>query len=165
MNKVGKFEKVSIVQYSRDTGLLEDNLYTIYRDIKLPLRATVGSCGYDFFSPLDIELKAGETVVVHTGIRCRIQEGWFLMICPRSGLGFKYRVQLDNTVGIIDQDYYGASNEGHIILKITNDGKEGKTAKILANNGFAQGIFLPFGITEDDCVTDKRDGGFGSTSR
>ncbi len=47
-----------------------------------------------------------------TGIRVRMQNGWVLQCFPRSGLGFKFRLQLNNTVGIIDSDYYGSDNEG-----------------------------------------------------
>ena len=84
---------------------------------------------------------------------------------PRSGLGFKFRLQLNNTVGIIDSDYFYSDNEGHIFAKITNDSNEGKTMKIGADTGFMQGIFVEYGITVDDDVTDVRNGGFGSTTR
>ena len=84
---------------------------------------------------------------------------------PRCGLGFKYRMQLNNTVGIIDSDYYFSSNEGHIFTKITNDSNEGKTIEIKAGQGFMQGIFVEFGITFDDDTTALRDGGFGSTTK
>ena len=99
-----------------------------------------------------------------TGIRARIADGWVLCLFPRSGLGFKYRLQLNNTVGVIDSDYYRSDNEGHIFCKITNDSREGKTLSVKAGEGFVQGIFLPFGITEDDASTEKRNGGFGSTT-
>ena len=135
------------------------------KSVKMPKRATVGSAGYDFYAPFDIELKPGETVKVPTGIRAKISEGWVLTIYPRSGLGFKYRLQLNNTVGIVDADYYGSSNEGHIYIKITNDTNENRVVKIKEGEGFAQGIFLPFGVTEDDEVTEIRDGGFGSTTK
>ncbi|MBR4224224.1 MAG: deoxyuridine 5'-triphosphate nucleotidohydrolase [Oscillospiraceae bacterium] len=134
-------------------------------EVPLPRRATSGSAGYDFFAPYDIDLAPMETAVVPTGIRCRIDEGWFLMIAPRSGLGCKYRLSLDNTVGIIDSDYYHSDNEGHIIIKMTNCTTEGKTIHIPAGTAFAQGIFLPYGITCDDDVTDMRNGGFGSTTK
>ena len=84
---------------------------------------------------------------------------------PRSGLGFKFKLQLNNTVGIIDQDYYYSNNEGHIFLKLTNDTRENKTVEVKAQNGFAQGIFLEYGITYDDDVADERNGGFGSTTK
>ena len=87
-----------------------------------------------------------------------------LKIYPRSGLGFKYRLQLNNTVGIIDSDYFYSDNEGHIFIKITNDSNEEKTVQVAAGTGFAQGIFLEYGITEDDDTEAMRNGGFGSTT-
>ena len=48
-----------------------------------------------------------------------MQPEWVLKCYPRSGLGFKYRLQLNNTVGIIDSDYFYSDNEGHIFSKIT----------------------------------------------
>lgn len=95
----------------------------------------------------------------------RIDDGWVLKIYPRSGLGFKYRLQLNNTVGIIDSDYYGSDNEGHIQIKLTNDSREGKCLEVKEGTGFAQGIFLEYGITVDDETTEERNGGFGSTTR
>lgn len=100
-----------------------------------------------------------------TGIRAEIADGWVLQLYPRSGLGFKFRLQMNNTVGIIDSDYFYADNEGHIFIKLTNDTNEGKTVSIKQGDGFAQGIFLPFGITEDDDADGERRGGFGSTTK
>ena len=169
MQKIAKFEKVSYLQFEKDFiknfGENSD-IKKIYDEIKLPRRATTGSAGYDFFAPVDINLKAGETLLIPTGIRAKISDGWVLNIYPRSGLGFRHRLQLDNTVGIIDSDYYGSSNEGHIMIKISCDSYNGDNAVFVeAGSGFAQGIFLPFGITEDDDVCEVRDGGFGSTSK
>ena len=90
-----------------------------------------------------------------------MNDGWVLAVFPRSSLGFKYRLQLNNTVGIIDSDYFFSDNEGHIFVKLTNDTKEDKTVELAEGAGFAQGIFLPFGITEDDDCTEARNGGFG----
>ena len=168
MEKVAKFEKVSFEQYEKDykdrIGDSKD-INKVYEDIIFPKRATVGSAGYDFFAPIDITLAPNETITVPTGIRAKINEGYVLLIFPRSGLGFKYRLQLDNTVGVIDADYYGAKNEGHILVKITNDSKENKTLTIPKGTGFAQGIFMPFGITVDDSTSDIREGGMGSTTK
>ncbi len=129
----------------------------------MPERATVGSAGYDFYSPLDFVLEPGQTIKIPTGIRAKIEDGWVLMIFPRSGLGFKFRIQLNNTVGVIDSDYYGSDNEGHIFIKITNDSNEGKTLSLKKGDGFAQGVFLPYGVTSDDEAAALRNGGFGST--
>ncbi len=161
MKKIAKFEKVSYEQFAKDFG---ENSQAIYENIKLPKRATKGSAGYDFFAPFDFSLKPGETIKVVTGIRARIDDSWVLNIYPRSGLGFKFRLALDNTVGIIDSDYYNSSNEGHIMRKITNNSLEGKTIEVESGTAFAQGIFLEYGITVDDAADGIRDGGFGSTS-
>ena len=167
MKRVAKFYKVSYEQFSeayKDTFGGDDNeVKRVYDSIELPKRATAGSAGYDFYTPVDIKLEPGQTVKIPTGIRAKMDEDWVLMIFPRSGLGFKYRLQLNNTVGVIDSDYYNSDNEGHIFIKITNDSNEGKTMEVAAGGGFAQGIFMPYGITEDDEVTDVRNGGFGST--
>lgn len=167
-NKVAKFYKVSFKQFKADwldvfPETLASEIEKIYDDIKLPKRGTKGSAGYDFYAPVDISLKNGEGIKIPTGIRAEISEGWVLMCFPRSGLGFKYRMQLDNTVGVIDSDYFDAENEGHIMIKITNDSKYAKLMEVSAGKGFAQGIFMPFGITVDDDSNDLRVGGFGST--
>lgn len=166
MKRIAKFEKVSYEQFaSAFEGESEEVIQQIYDNIQLPRRATSGSAGYDFFSPIDITLKPGETIKIATGIRVKMEPDWVLKLYPRSGLGFKYRLQLNNTVGIIDSDYYGSDNEGHIFSKITNDTKEGKTIVIKAGEGFMQGIFIEYGITVDDEVHEVRNGGFGSTTR
>ena len=167
MQKVAKFSKVSFEQFNE--GWQEAFGQAVERDeydaLKLPTRATVGSAGYDFFSPLAFTLEPGETIKVPTGIRAEIAEGWVLMLFPRSGLEFKYRLQMNNTVGIIDSDYFYSDNEGHIFVKLTNDSKANKTVIVEAGQGFVQGLFIPFGITEDDNVSALRNGGFGSTTR
>ena len=163
MKKIAKFEKVSFNQFEKDYKESE-NLKEIYDGIVLPKRATKGSAGYDFYAPQDFSLKMGETIKIPTGIRAKIDDGWVLKIYPRSGLGFKFRLQLDNTVGIIDSDYYFSSNEGHIMIKITNNSLEDKTVTVEKGSAFAQGIFLEYGITFDDDADGVRDGGFGSTT-
>ena len=163
MKQVAQFYKVSKEQFLADFE--GEHAEAVYEAIKLPKRATVGSAGYDFFAPVDITLAPGETAKIATGIRVRIDDGWVLKLYPRSGLGFKFRLQMNNTVGIIDSDYYNSDNEGHIFAKITNDSNEGKTVAIKQGEGFMQGIFVEYGITYDDEVTEKRNGGFGSTTK
>ncbi len=161
-----KFEKVSFEQFKNDFSELvqdETRIKEIYDNLNLPRRKTKGSAGYDFESPLDFTLNPGETIKIPTGIRVFIEEEYFLAIFPRSSLGFKYRLQLDNTVGIIDSDYYYAKNEGHIMVKITNDSKD-KVLNIKASDGFCQGIFLKYYVG-DDVVLEERTGGFGSTNK
>lgn len=163
MKRIAKFEKVSLARFVADFSGVAGA--TEYDTIKLPKRATKGSAGYDFYSPIDFTLAPNETIKIATGIRAYMEDGWVLKIYPRSGLGFKYRLGLNNTVGIIDQDYYYSDNEGHIQIKITNASNEGKTLSVKKGEAFAQGIFVEYGITFDDDVTDVRNGGFGSTNK
>ncbi len=164
MKKVAKFHKVSLDQFIKDWELPGDP-HEIYQKITLPTRATKGSAGYDFFSPISFTLEPNQTIKIPTGIRIEMEPNYVLQIYPRSGLGFKYRLQLNNTVGIIDSDYFYSDNEGHIFAKITNDSNENKSITIQQNEGFMQGILMEFGITVDDKVTTKRNGGLGSTSK
>lgn len=171
MLRVAEFFKVSPKQFMesiRDVkpSLSDSEILDMHNHVlKLPERATKGSAGYDFVTPFDITLSPGQTAKIPTGIRAKMEPGWVLMIFPRSGLGFKYRLQLNNTVGIIDEDYFYSDNEGHIYIKITNDSNEGKMLQIKAGEAFAQGIFVPFGITMNDECDGIRNGGFGSTSK
>ncbi len=167
--RIAQFYKVSFGQFCE--GMKDafgqadpEELRKIYGKLKLPKRATAGSAGYDFFAPLALTLKPGETVKIPTGIRVRMEENWVLKCYPRSGLGFRYRLQLNNTVGIIDSDYFFSDNEGHIFSRVTNDTNEGKTITIPEGSGFMQGVFVEYGITLDDNAAGIRNGGFGSTT-
>lgn len=180
MNRIAKFEKVSYEQFKKDwldtfakkfnecdEDVFESIIREIYDSIKLPKRATSGSAGYDFFCPSNLMIEVDKAVKIPTGIRCKMDSGWVLKAYPRSGHGFKFGIHLANTVGIIDEDYYGSDNEGHIFIKLVNDSIMGmaKPVEIKKGDAFCQGIFVPFGITVDDEATEVRNGGFGSTSR
>ena len=170
MHRIAKFHFVSPGQFltAMQEGYpqyTEAQIKEMYENLKLPRRATKGSAGYDFFSPADFTIKPGETIKIPTGIRVEMDQEWVLKCYPRSGLGFKYRLQLNNTVGIIDSDYFYSDNEGHIFSKLTNDTREDKTIQIPAGTGFMQGIFVEYGITVDDDADAVRNGGFGSTTK
>ena len=167
MNGIAEFKKVSREQFFGDLAAVfgeSVDCEAAYAAVQLPKRATAGSAGYDLVSPVSVTLYPGQSVKIPTGIRALMENGWVLLIFPRSGLGFKYRLQLDNTVGVIDSDYAFSDNEGHIFVKITNDGHEGRPVVIEAGSRFAQGIFVPFGVTVDDEASAVRNGGFGSTN-
>ena len=167
--KVGRFEKVSYDQFLKDwnSEFGEDNTYygisarTAYCELDIPTRSTSGSAGYDFHSPVPFTLNPGEEIKIPTGIRAFMIDGFVMMIFPRSSLGFKYRLQLANSVGIVDEDYVYSDNEGHIWIKFVNNGN--KRISIEKGDKIAQGIFVPFGITFDDKTEETRNGGIGST--
>ena len=184
MNRVGEFEKVSFEQFysaMRDEFFTEKPVLTddnasnedefrayvkdMYDKIELPKRATSGSAGYDVKSPFSFSLIVGEVIKIPTGIRVKIEDGWFLAALPRSGLGFKHGLRVLNTVGIIDSDYYYSDNEGHIFIKIKKGFENENPLVVNSGDGFAQVIFLPYGITESDDAQGVRNGGFGSTDK
>lgn len=170
MQRVAQFFKVSPENFINAMKedfpqYTEEDIRDMYDSLSLPKRATKGSAGYDFYAPFAFSLPPGTTIKVPTGIRVKIDESWVLKLYPRSGLGFKYRLQFNNTVGVIDSDYFNSDNEGHIFIKLTNDSNEGKTLDVTAGMGFAQGIFVEYGITVDDDADGVRNGGFGSTTK
>lgn len=161
-----KFEKVSFEQFKSDMTqeysiFSDEDLKRMYDNIKLPQRSTKGSAGYDFYAPLSFQIK-DTNLLICTGIRVRMPSDYFLMLVPRSGLGFKTGTHLANTIGIIDSDYYYSDNEGHIKAKLV----PGFNEKIIKEgDGFMQGIFVKYYTTEDDQADGVRNGGFGSTDR
>lgn len=174
---VAEFEKVSSETYHQmctqssevmlkipDIGIVGTDTYL--SRLKLPKRSTLGSAGYDFFIPYDLTIRAGETVLIPTGIKVKMAEGYVLMMYPRSSLGFKYNMTLDNTVGVIDSDYYDNENtEGHISVKMTNHSD--KDCFIPKGSAFCQGVIHRYYVTDNDHLTEKqkRVGGYGSTDK
>lgn len=173
MNKIAKFEKVNFEQFFKDykdtfcIGFLKADeivhIKEVYDGITLPKRGTAKSAGYDFVSPIDFELHPNERIKVPTGIRCDMNENWALFLYVRSSVGFKYETILTNGTGIVDADYYNADNEGHIFVKLRNDGE--KILNVKAGERLVQGIFVPYGITVDDIAEGERYGGIGSTGK
>ncbi len=114
-----KFEKISLSQFIKDTGLTEAE----YHKYRLPKRSTKHSAGYDFATLTDFTLKPKEIKLIPTGIKANMNENEVLMLYIRSSLGFKYNLRMCNQVGIIDKDYYNnKDNEGHIFVKLQNEG-------------------------------------------
>ena len=177
-DQIATFEYVSVAQYINarheinNSCIDDDELIREYKSIKIPSRATRGSVGFDFYLPFDIELDYAESIVIPTGIRCKIDEGFSLDIYPKSGLGFKHFTTIANTVGIIDSDYYYSDNEGHIIVKLINKGfnvsNGGRTLIRKQGESFVQGILHEcFGATNDldNREMKIRNGGFDSTNK
>lgn len=178
----GHFAKVSYEQFLKDyivsigysttqmEKILKDeefdfsHIKEIYDNIQLPQRATDGSAGYDFFSPFGFNLGDGEDITIPTGIRCKLPSGVFLGLYPKSGLGFKFGLRLLNTVGIVDEDYYGSDNEGHIHVKIRVENDRGKVLSVNDNAPFCQGMIQEYHTFASEVPPKKiRNGGFGST--
>lgn len=151
---------------------------------ELPRRSTLYSAAYDFFAPEDIHLIPGQWTDVDTGVSFDGEEKlsmymtsvlsvvgmpdatleedkqidrWFLMCLPRSGQGFRHKVRMASTVGLIDMDFRQT-----IKARLTADDE----ITIPQGTAFMQGIFLPYLTLEDEIVpTEERKGGFGSTDK
>lgn len=162
------FEKISQNQYYRDFEEIVKKYfsgeYTTYEEIQLPRRATALSAGYDIFSTIDFQLLPNEDIKIPTGIKVYMQNDEVLKIYPRSGLGFRYYSRLANSVGIIDADYIQAKNEGHIWVKLRNEGT--KPMLIKKGEAICQAIFEKYLLADwDSFEGEMRIGGFGSTSK
>ena len=156
-----KFEIISINQFNKDFK----NIDTKYDDIIIPKRSTKFSAGYDFYMPYDLTIKKNEVVLIPTGIKVMLNSDEFLGIYIRSSLGFKYNVRMCNQVGIIDSDYYNnSSNEGHIFVKLKNEGDNDIILK--KYDRYVQGIIQKYYIVDNEKeVEDIRVGGIGSSKR
>ena len=169
--RMAKFEKISYEQFVKDIpSYVKDRdpkwLEYLYDEIRLPERATIGSAGYDFFFPYDtISLASGCSIVIPTGIKCYMESGWWLGLFPKSKFGINYRLKLDDTVSVIDNDYYNCKdNEGHIFVKMTNNDVQKRVIYINHEAAFCQGVFMIHGLTYNDNATGIRTGGLGSTN-
>lgn len=155
-----KFEKISLNQFIKDTGLTEKE----YNEYNLPKRSTKYSAGYDFVTLTDFTINPNEIKLIPTGIKADMNDKEVLMIYIRSSLGFKFNIRMCNGTGIIDKDYYNnKDNEGHIFVKLQNEGNTPK--KFKKGENIVQGIFLNYLTVDNEMeITKERVGGVGSTN-
>ena len=129
----------------------------------IPVRATSGSCGYDFATPVDIECLPHKVTKVQTNIKAIFPKGNVLMLFVRSSVGIKRHIMLANGTGIIDSDFANnPDNEGNITIALYNYGDE--VQRFNAGERIAQGIFVKYDIVDfDEAVSTQRVGGIGSS--
>lgn len=127
---------------------------------EMPKRATKHSCGYDFHMPYDLEVKAGEEVMIDSEVSFEdgdLRDNQFMMLCPRSSLGMRYGMRFLNSVGIIDADYRDT-----IKAKIITE----KDMSLKKGDRFMQGIIMTYDTLSFEIEpTEERVGGLGSTGR
>lgn len=131
-------------------------------EIKLPTRGSAKSAGYDFYLPKDLKLLPGEKKMIFTDVKAFMPDGWVLLVFIRSSLAIKHGLMLSNNVGVVDCDYYSnEGNDGNIGINIVNT--SGITVDLKAGDRVTQGVFVPFGVVNNDTTSKERKGGFGST--
>lgn len=153
------FEKISFDQFKKDIS----NNNEMYNSYSLPKRSTINSAGYDFEALYDFEIKPGETKKIPLGIKASMNSDEVLLLFVRSSQGFKYNIRMCNQVGVIDSDYYNnLDNEGHIFIKLKNEGNDNYVVK--AGNKICQGIFINYLLVDNEEKNErKRLSGIGST--
>jgi dUTP pyrophosphatase len=130
--------------------------------VVLPKRSTAHSAGYDFMTLKEYDIKPGQRVMIETGLKAQMDDDDVLLVFPRSSLAVKKGLRLSNSVAVIDADYFSnPANDGHIMINLFNFGSE--TVHLAQGERFAQGIFVKYGVTEDDETAGIRQGGYGST--
>ena len=156
-----KFEKISFEQFKKD---IKDDK-NLYNEYSLPKRGTKNAAGYDFYALYDYTLKPGEIMKIPTGIKVCMEEDDVLFLIDRSSMGFKYNVRMCNQVGVIDADYYNNNdNEGHMWIKIQNEGDKDYIVK--KGDAMIQGIFMKYlKVDDEEIIENERIGGIGSTNK
>ena len=133
------------------------------KQTKMPVRATKNSCGYDFYSPIDITIKPMQSELIWTNVKAQFNEGEMLKLFVTSKMGNKH-IMLANGTGIIECDYFeNPSNDGNLGFRLLNLGSEDYVIK--RGDKIGQGVFTYFlKCDNEEEVTTVRTGGFGSTS-
>ena len=138
------------------------------KNINLPIRKTKYAAGYDIEAAEDCSIhsfkKGMKPTLVKTGLKAYMQEDEVLILANRSSNPGKKGLILANSIGVIDKDYYGNSdNDGHIMFAFYNIKEE--DIEIKKGDCIGQGIFQKYFVVDNDVARGERIGGFGSTSR
>lgn len=141
------------------------NIKKLRSDAIIPTYGSVCSAGADLYACEDnaVTIGVGQTVLIHTGIAMAIPEGYVGLVYARSGLATKKGLAPANKVGVIDSDY-----RGEIMVALHNHGSVPQTVE--SGERIAQIVFTPYAPAEflavDELdVTERGEGGFGSTGR
>ena len=135
----------------------------VHPNAKIPTYAHDTDAGADVYVPEDVIIAPGARGQrVDTGFKMAMAPGWYMAVCPRSGLSYKTTMRIANTPGTLDCDY--RDNVGILIDNLSDE-----TIVIHAGDRIAQFILHPVhrfkGVVTDDVnqIGENRGGGFGST--
>ncbi len=139
------------------------NVKKLSERAKLPVYGSAFAAGADLCALDAVEIPAGETKFVHTGIAVELPAGTVGLVYARSGLACKQDLAPANKVGVIDCDY-----RGEIMVALHNHGTEPRTVN--AGDRIAQLVVAPYYVAEFEeaeelSETVRGAGGFGSTGK
>ena len=147
------------IEFTWDTGA--------DRSLGLPFYASAGAAGADlqanFVDRSGVTLEAGARVLVPTGLRLAIPEGYEVQLRPRSGLALKHGITLPNAPGTIDSDYRGPL--GVIVMNAGQEPFEIEHGMRIAQMVVAPVVRAEIELVEVLSETVRGSGGFGSTGR
>ena len=140
---------------------------SVIRNVKTPTRGTGKSAGIDFYVPNDYtgqtELIPGESVLIPSGIRAKVPEGFMLAAFNKSGVCTKKKLIVG--ASIVDEDY-----QGEIHIHLINAGDD--VATFERGDKLVQFILVPVNYEGIEVVdntelfeqkSERGEGGFGST--
>ncbi len=146
--------------------------------VRLPEYANDYDSGMDVFANEEVEIMPLDTVIVKTGIKLAIPEGYEIQVRPRSGISFNTPLRIPNSPGTIDSGYrdelgiivHNTSNEDlGEIYTIREKGNKPGRYKILKGDRICQIVLSQVPRMEFERVeavseigTDRK-GGFGSS--
>jgi dUTP pyrophosphatase len=133
------------------------------KGLPTPTYATEGAAGLDVVAAEDVTLAPGQRHAVATGFAIAIPEGYEVQVRPRSGLALKHGITCLNTPGTIDHDYRGEVKV--ILANLGSDAFEVRRGERIAQLVPAPVQKAAFVVTDNLSVTQRGEGGFGSTGQ
>ena len=141
------------------------NVKKLNENAKLPTYGSTYAAGADLYAceETSVEIPAGETRFIHTGIAVELPLGTVGLVYARSGLACKQDLAPANKVGVVDCDY-----RGEIMVALHNHGKEPRTVN--GGDRIAQFVIAPYYVAQyaeadELSETVRGAGGFGSTGK
>ena len=135
------------------------------KGVELPKYETKGSAGMDVRANVKepITLKSLERILIPTGLKVAIPEGYEIQVRPRSGLAIKHGITMLNTPGTVDSDYRGELKV--IVVNLSNE-----AYTIEPNERIGQFVLnkieqIEFVEVEELESTERGEGGFGHTGK
>lgn len=130
---------------------------------ELPAYSTNSSAGMDVRAHLQepVVLQHMQRVLVPTGLRIQLPQGYECQLRPRSGLALKHGITLLNTPGTVDADYRGEI--GVILINLSTEPfviNDGDRICQMVITDYTRGQWIPVDALDD---TERGDGGFGHT--